>query len=83
MASQISPDSLPGLPGDANFWAFREPSFPGHQHTRVACSKRREVTELAIGPCAIKTGQNVTFGTHYCYKLMTVSPWHIVRMTQT
>lgn len=31
MASQISPASLPGLPGDANFWACRGTSNPGHQ----------------------------------------------------
>ena len=58
-------------------------SFPGHQLMRVACSKDREVVELATGPCAIKIGQDVTFGTYYCYKLMTVSPWHLVRITET
>lgn len=60
-----------------------DPSFSGLQLKRVFCSEGKEARELAIGPCAVKTGQNVTFGTHYCCPLMTVSLWHTVMRTHT
>lgn len=63
MASQIFHAFLSGLPGDANFWAFRRAIIPCLSTHEISGSKGREVMELVIGPGAIKFGQNSSFGT--------------------